>query len=124
MALTDAGRDLLAAAVVGEAATLLDEANSYIGVGDSDAIFAAAQTDLVGTRIRKPMETGYPARTANELVFRAIFDTSEANFAWEEWGVFNAPSGGTMLNRHLESLGTKPDTQSWQMTTTITLNNP
>jgi hypothetical protein len=55
------------------------------------------------------------------LTFRASFGTSEANFAWNEWGIFNAATGGTMMTRKVESLGTKTSSQSWQITTTITV---
>jgi hypothetical protein len=48
-----------------------------------------------------------------------------ANVAWQEWGLFNnTTSGGTMLNRKVESLGTKTEAQTWQFTCTITLTVP
>jgi hypothetical protein len=55
------------------------------------------------------------------MTFRSTFATSEANWAWQEWGVFNAFSSGTMMSRKVESLGTKTSAQSWQLTVTITL---
>jgi hypothetical protein len=122
MALTNAGRDFLAAAAV-ESVTLFNNANSYLGVGDSTTAFSAAHTDLqaASNKLRKAMDATYPQRSSNVLTFRSTFGTSEANFAWEEWGTFNASSGGTMLNRKVESLGTKANTQSWQFTATLTL---
>jgi hypothetical protein len=94
-------------------------------VGDSTTPFAANQTDLQAAvnKLRKGMEATYPQRTNNVLTFRAAFGTSEANFAWEEWGVFNAASSGVMLNRKVESLGTKQNTQSWEITVTLTLDH-
>ena len=125
MPLTDDGRDHIAEALVGESPTPFGEANAHIGVGDSGAVFSSDQSSLEGASTeRKAMDAGYPQRTDNEMVFRATFGTEEANFDWEEWGIFNASTGGTMLNRAVESLGTKPDTQSWQFTTTLTVNNP
>lgn len=123
MALTNAGRDLISQAIVGEAFTAFDAANSYIGVGDSATAFAAAQTDLQATsnKLRKAMEAAYPTRATNVLTFRSLFGTSEANFAWNEWGVFNAAAAGTMLNRKVESLGTKTSAQSWQLTVSLTM---
>ena len=122
--MTNAFRDLLTQAAIGEAVTDFNNANAYIGVGDSAAAFAAAQTDLQAgaNKLRKAMEATYPQRAANALTFRALFATDEANFTWAEWGVFNAVAAGTMMNRKVEALGTKTSAQSWQLTVTNTLN--
>jgi hypothetical protein len=123
MALTNAGRDLMAAMVVGESTTDLNNANAHIGVGDSSTAFAATQTDLQAAtnKARKAMDATYPQRATNVLTFRSTFATGDANFAWNEWGVFNASSAGTMLSRKVESLGTKTSAQSWQLTATLTV---
>jgi hypothetical protein len=122
MALTNAGRDLIAKAIIGDTYTIFNNANSQIGVGDSSTAFAATQTDLVGTnKLRKAMEATYPTRAANVLTFRSLFSTAEANFAWNEWGVFNDPTAGDMLNRKVETLGTKTSAQSWQLTVQLTV---
>lgn len=123
MALTNAARNLIAQALIGEAFTSFANANARIGVGDSPAAFAASQTDLQAStnKLRKAMEAAYPTRAGNALTFSSIFGASEGNFAWNEWGVFNAASGGTMLNRLVASLGTKTSTQSWQFTVTVTV---
>ena len=123
MALTNAARDLIAQALIGEAFTSFANANARIGVGNSSAAFGASQTDLQAStnKLRKAMEAAYPTRAGNALTFRSIFGTSEGNFAWNEWGVFNAASGGTMLNRIVASLGTKTSAQSWQLTVTVTV---
>lgn len=123
MGMTEAFRDLLAQASLGEAVTAFNNANSNIGVGESTAVFAATQTDLQGASLlRKAMEATYPTRSGNVMTFRALFGTAEANWAWEEWGVFNAAAAGVMMNRKVESLGTKSGTQSWQLTVQNTLN--
>lgn len=122
--MTNALRDHWAKSSIGEAVTPFNNANAYIGAGDSAAAFAATQTDLqAGTnKLRKAMDASYPTRTGNVLTFQATFATGEGNFAWNEWGIFNAASGGTMMQRKVESLGSKTSAQSWQMTATITLN--
>ena len=124
MPLTNAYRDYTAQVTVGEAVTAFNNANSYIGVGDSVTAFAATQTDLQAAtnKLRKAMDATYPSRAGNVLTFRSSFGTTEANFAWQEWGVFNGAAGGVMLNRKVESLGTKPNTQTWQFTVTLTVN--
>lgn len=124
MPLTNAGRDDIAKALVADSFTAFSNANARIGVGDSNTAFAVGQTDLqaASNKFRKAMEATYPSRAGNVLTFRSLFATGDANFAWEEWGVFNAGSGGTMLSRKVEALGTKTSAQSWQMTVDLTVN--
>jgi hypothetical protein len=109
-------------ATVGAAVTAFNNANAYIGVGDSTTAFAVGQTDLVAAtnKTRKAMDATYPSGASNVITFRSTFATGDANYAWQEWGVFNAASSGTMLNRKVESLGTKTNTQTWQFTVTLT----
>lgn len=122
MALTNAGRDFIATDVIGESVTEFNNANAHLGVGDSATAFAATQTDLQAStnKLRKAMESTYPTRAANVVTARSLFGLTDANFAWNEWGWFNASSAGTMMSRKVESLGTKPATQSWQLTATLT----
>ena len=119
----NAFRDYVAAGVVAGSQTAFSNANATIGVGDSTTAYAATQTDLQAStnKLRKAMDSTYPTVAGNVLTFRATFGTAEANWAWQEWAVFNAASGGTALSRKVESLGTKTSAQSWQITATITL---
>jgi hypothetical protein len=123
MAITNAGAVLAAICLMNDSATFLNSSNAHLGVGDSSTAFAAAQTDLqaASNKLRKAMESGYPTRSSGALTFRSLFGTSEANFAWAEWAVFNASTSGTMFSRKVEALGTKTNTQSWQLTATITV---
>jgi len=124
MPLTNAGRDFLVASALAAATTPFSNANTTLGVGDSTTAHAFTQTDLVGAnKLRKAVDATYPTVTGgNVITARATFATSEANFAWNEWALFNATAAGTMLNRKVEALGTKPNTQSWQFTVTVTIN--
>lgn len=108
--------------LTGGAGTVFDNTNAYIGVGDSTTAAAAGQTDLQAAtnKFRKVQDATYPQVSTNTCVFRATFATGEANFVWNEWAIFNASSAGTMLNRKVESLGTKT-TGSWQLTLTLSL---
>lgn len=126
MALTDAGRDLIANAIIGAAYTTFSNANARLGVGDSATVFAKAQTDLqaASNKLRKAMDATFPTQVTNVLTFRSTFTTAEANFTWAEWGVFNAGAAGTMLSRKVEALGTKTAAQSWQLTVDLTVGNP
>lgn len=110
-------------AVVGAGGTAFNNANSFIGVGDSTTAFSAAHTDLQAAtnKLRKAMDATFPSGGTNVLTFRSTFATTDANFAWQEWGIFNGSSGGTMLSRKVESLGTKTSAQTWQFTVTLTV---
>lgn len=122
MGSTTAVMSVAAAALKGEAITAYDTANAHLGVGNGNTGFSAAHTDLQGaSKTRKAMDDTYPQRTGAALTFQATFGTSEANYAWEEWGVFNAASAGTMLQRKVESLFTKTNVMSAVLQVQVTL---
>lgn len=115
----------------GQTLTYFDNSNAYIGVGADNTAAAATQTDLVATGanvVRVGMEATYPQHTdattsgAATVTYRSLFGTASGNFAWQEWGIFNGSSGGRMLNRKVESLGTKTSAASWTFTVTLTLS--
>lgn len=123
MALVNLARDMSADAVIGGSTyTKFNAANAHLGVGESSAAFDVSQTDLqaASNKLRKAMDATYPSRSGNVVTYRATFGTSEANYAWNEVGVFNAVSGGQMLSRLVSALGTKTSTASWQLTLTQT----
>lgn len=124
MPLTTAGVTEMVKAILGEAVTAFNNANSYLGVGDSSTAFAVGQTDLqaASNKVRQAMEATYPSRSGLVVTLRSLFATGVANFAWEEWGWFNGSSGATMLTRKVESLGTKTSASSWQLTATVTFS--
>lgn len=115
----------------GQALTYFSNAQAAIGVGDSTTAAAATQTDLVAAtnKLRKAMDATYPQHTdsatspAASIAYRSTFATGDANYAWQEWGIFNSVSAGTgrMLNRKVESLGTKTSASTWTLTLTLTL---
>ncbi len=122
MPLVDVGRNHICGAIIGETLTAFNNANAHLGVGDGTTAHAVTQTDLVGTnKARKVMDATYPTRATNVLTFRATFGTADANFAWAEWGIMNAATGGTMLSRKVEALGTKANTATWQLTAQLTI---
>ena len=105
-------------------------ANAHLGVGDSSTAAAATQTDLqaASNKFREPMDATYPLHTdgtvdgSDDIVFKSTFESADANFAWNEWAVFNASSAGRMLNRKVESLGTKTSAGVWALTVTLSLS--
>jgi hypothetical protein len=120
----DTGDVIIAQRLVGTGVPAIDGTNGYIGVGDSSTAHADGQTDLqAATNKFRQVLDGAPTGGAAELTLVATFPTGDANFAWEEWGVFNHASGTTtnMLSRKVESLGTKTSAQTWVATVTLTV---
>lgn len=124
MPMQNLARDMLMDAIIGGTTyTKYTNAAAHLGVGDSSTAHAAAQTDLqaASNKLRKAMDASYPQRSANQLTFRSTFATGDANFAWQEVGLFNAAAAGEMLARYVASLGTKTSAATWVLTYSITL---
>jgi hypothetical protein len=121
--LVTVGATAMWTALIGGSITFFSNANSYIGVGTGTTAAAAGDLDLTGpSTLRKAMDSTFPTVSTNSVTFRATYGTSDANFAWNEWGVFNASSSGTMLNHKVISLGTKVNTATWQFAVTLSLS--
>jgi hypothetical protein len=130
--LMTAGAQALWTALTGGTVSAFSNANATIGVGDTATASAASQTNLQATTngFRQSMATSYPVVSGNQVQFQGIFGGSSANFAWNEWGVFNSagtgtpPTGGTMLNRAVPSggLGVKASGATWTLTVTLSLS--
>ena len=122
--LLNAGVTLLLNLLIGAGGTAYNNANAYIGVGESTTAAAATQTGLQGsTTTFKAMDSGYPSATNQTVTFRATFGSADANIAWNEFTIVNASSdSGTNLNRKVESHGTKASGDSWVISATITVS--
>lgn len=121
--LVNTGIQLLLDLLIGAGGTVFSNANAHLGVGDSTTAAAAGQTDLQAAtnKFRQAMEATYPSRSSQTLTFVSAFGSGDANFAWEEWAIFNAASSGTMLNRKVQNFGTKAS-GTWTLTVTITIS--
>jgi len=105
------------------ASPLFDAANAWIGVGDGTDPTDPLQVALQGVNTAfVGMDPGFPRLSgAMELQFKATFPRfGFAAFDWEEFGIFNA-DGGVMMNRRVESLGSKPGNQTWVFTVGVTI---
>jgi hypothetical protein len=104
-----------------------------VGVGTSTTAWSAGQTALVGTAYYTGVTTG-PSQTNGAISCTADFASGVANHAWEEWcwaiataavipgTVFStATTSGVMLNRKVQSLGTKASGALWTLSATVTL---
>lgn len=89
--------DLLMAA----GGTAYNNANSYIGVGDSSSATTAGMTDLQAAtnKLRVAMDATFPSRSGQVSTWKSTFGTSQANWQWNEVALFNHASTGTMLAR-------------------------
>ncbi len=122
--LVTAGATAMLNLLIGAGGTAFNNANAYIGVGDSSTAAAIGQTDLqaASNKTRKAMDSTFPSVSGAVVTFKSTFATGDANYAWNEFAIFNASSGGTMLNRAVSSLGTKTSAGSWSLTITITIS--
>lgn len=111
--------------LVGNAETNFGNANAYIGVGDSSTAAAASQTALqaASNKLYKAVEASYPSISAQTVTWRAIYGSSEANFAWNEFTVASGSSDAAdNLNRAVSSQGTKTSGQTWTIDLAITFS--
>lgn len=122
-AMVDAGINALLLLLVGGGGTAYNNANAYLGVGDSTTAWATGQTDLqaASNKLRVGMKATYPQTGTKKQTFAADFTSGQANWAWQEWAIFNAAAAGTMLSRKVESLGTK-STGTWTLSVDFSLS--
>jgi hypothetical protein len=124
--LLNAGITRLGSLLVGGGGTAFNAANSRIGVGNSTTAASAAQTDLQGASkfFKLCSSASWSAQTGTWV---ATFGSSDANFAWEEWGIDNGTADSStvtapLLNRKVVAMGTKGSGSTWQLTVTITVS--
>jgi hypothetical protein len=111
--------------LIGTTATAFNNANAYIGVGDSTTAAAATQTGLQATtnKLYKRMDDTFPSITGQTVTFRATFGALEANFNWREFTVANGNSDSAKnLNRAVENHGTKAQPDTWIVQCSITIS--
>src|SRR5690606_26513464 len=93
----------------------------WIEASTSTTAAAATQQSQSGTVSRKAgdaapiIATGTGSSNNAKAVFSATWGTSDGNFAWESWAIFNASTSGRMLNRRVVSLGTKTNSDTWTL---------
>ena len=114
-----------------------DQSNvyTYIGVGDGTDTASANDTALTGSNTEyMSCEEGFPSISSeqpNVLQVKVEFGPDDANWAWNEWGVFNgnpdSPGSGrdansvVMFNRRQEEMGTKAQGSTWVIIADLTI---
>jgi hypothetical protein len=108
----------------------LDATHTRIGVGDGTTAVANTDTDLsaLSGSTHRLFNVVSAAGTVGTLTlaFTASFATGDANFHWQEFGIdVGQTAQGTtvaalLFNHALSDQGTKPNTQVWTATATIT----
>ena len=133
--LTTAGLNRITSLIIAGGGQGATNTASRLGTGNSTTAFAVGQTDLqaaAGSSNRwfQIMDATFPTQSNGVLTFKSTFASADGNYAWQEWcvdiGTPTVSSGNTvaalMLNRKVESLGTKAAGASWVLTSTITLS--
>ncbi|AEV52058.1 hypothetical protein [Rhodococcus phage REQ1] len=135
--LVNAGLQRLADLIIGNGSvTAFTATKGLIGVGNSNTAFSPAHSDLQGaSKLFTPVASA-PTASGGVISASALFASADANFAWEEW-CFAIGSGTTvknaalatagggsavMLNRKVQSLGTKASGADWTLSATVTLS--
>jgi hypothetical protein len=131
--LTTAGITRMLSLLIGGGGQAFTNTHARLGVGTGSTAVTSADTDLAGgSKLYHGMDATYPSVVGNVVTFQASFADSQANFAWNEWGIDcgGAGTGATnavvvapLLNRRVPpvSLGTKTG-GIWILTVTITIS--
>ncbi len=122
----DTGANEMLKLITGTGGTAYNAANSYIYVGTDSTPENAGQTGVIATgasRAYAAMDTGYPMVTARQMIYRASFGDTSANFAWNEASILNGTGANAIaMNRKVATLGTKAS-GTWTLQITISLTS-
>ena len=122
--LLNEGINELTKLIASASGTKWDNANAYLGVGDSAIATTADMTALQGASITyQGMATDFPTYGSSEkLTWKAVFGSDEANHSWQEFTVGNESTGGINLNRAVSDEGSKTGGQTWNLELVITFS--
>lgn len=133
--LTTAGLTRITSLITAAGGQGATNTSARLGVGNSATAAVVGQTDLqasagAANRWFQTMDATFPSTSAGVITFKSTVGTADGNFAWAEWCVdIGTPTvstgttvNATMLNRAVQSLGTKTSAGTWALTATITLS--
>ncbi|OGP71858.1 MAG: hypothetical protein A2Y80_08850 [Deltaproteobacteria bacterium RBG_13_58_19] len=97
-------------------------ANAKVRTGTGSGAAAATDTQATFTSpVDKAMDATYPLLSGQQIQFKGTYGTSDANQAWNEFGVINSDGTPLLLNRFVTSKGTKGSGEVWTLEIDITL---
>lgn len=120
----------------GASSAVFSASRGMTGVGDSTTATTVTMTSLqAATNTWYKALDSAPGSATGVLTGTTTFQTSEANFAWNEWcwaiataapvasaSFTTATTSGIMVNRKQQALGTKASGAIWSLQATITLS--
>lgn len=110
--------------LIGGGGVTFANANAYLGVGDSSTAASATQTGLQAAtnKLYKVMDATYPSISNQTVTWQSTFQSTDANFAWNEFTVANGSSDASEnLNRKVSAQGTKASGQVWTLQLAVTM---
>lgn len=112
--------------IAGVGGTAYNSANAYIYVGTDTTPENASQSGVLATgsnRAFAAMDTGYPVVNGRQMIYRASFGDTSANFAWNEASIVNGTGANAIaMNRKVSSMGTK-NSGTWTLQITVSLTS-
>ncbi len=122
----DSGANEMLKLITGTGGTAFSAANAYIYVGTSSTAENASQGGILATgnnRAYAGMDVGYPVVNSRQMIYRASFGDSSANFAWNEASIVNGTGANAVaMNRKVSNMGTK-STGTWTLQITVSLTS-
>lgn len=137
--LTTAGLDRLTSLFIGAGGQAFTNSRAAVGVGNSSTAATVSDTSLggnsAGNSYWQAPDVSNPTQSNGTISCSSTFGASDANFAWNEWGlgiataavtanaVFaTATTSGILINHKVQSMGTKVDPAIWTLAASITIS--
>lgn len=122
----DSGANEMLKLITGTGGATYSAANARIYVGTNNASENASQTGVIATGnncASAVMDTGYPIVTGRQMIFRASFGDTAANFQWNEASIVNGTGANAVaMNRKVSRMGTK-ESGTWTLQITVSLTS-
>lgn len=122
----DVGANEILKLIADTGGTPYSAANTYIYVGTDTTAENPNQNGVIASGINRAfaaMDTGYPIVQNRQIIYRASFGDTTANFAWHEAAIVNGIGANSVaMNRKVATLGTKV-TGTWSLEITVSLTN-
>ncbi|MCJ7455824.1 hypothetical protein MUP07_03655 [Candidatus Bathyarchaeota archaeon] len=120
--LLNEGIDEIFLLIASTGATLYNNANARMGVGNGTTPASPSQTGLQGASTAfKAMDATYPQVGTQKGIWRSSFGAAEANFAWEEMTIDNGSVRNRNLCRKVQAMETKTSDVTWVARLDVTI---